>query len=184
MPLVTLPEIRTTVFGVDHETGNEHDAELTRLLAAAIRKIEELIGGPIEAQTVTEYHRNVRGPIVLRQAGASAITSVTPTGGDVYTSDTYLLEHGMIRPAYGYYSYGWGAEVVVVYTAGYASGEIPDEINHALLRYIRWSWSRSHGGSDSYMPGGDDAVPGLGIDGIRKELRFILADLAAGPSLA
>lgn len=161
--LVSLDRVKTHL-GLENTT--RHDAELVDLIESCTPVIEEL-AGPVFPRTVTEP---LRGN-VLRFAPVMSVLSVS-NGGVTVDPASYVLD----GPAGLFDLTVWSRDVTVTYVAGRAT--VPANIRRAALRWISWSWRRDHGGSESYMPAGDDAVPGLGVVGIEKELRHIL-----GPDL-
>lgn len=170
--VVTLAEVKARLFS--GTVGTEYDAELTDLIDTAVEKVADMVGGPLTPTTVTET-LPATGTVFL-PATTTAVVSVLH-GDTVVAADSYSLRHGLLTNAYW-----WSGDLTVTYTAGYAV--TPARVRRAVLRYVKWQWSRDHGGSESYLPGGDDAAPGLGIDGIEKELRSILGDLVSMTRIA
>ena len=174
MALPTLAEVKARLFSGTVES--EYDAELIDMLDTAVAKVAAMAGGPLAEVTVTET-LPATGTVFLP---ATTTSVVSVLHGDAAVPGTsYSLRHGLLTNAYW-----WSGDLTVTYVAGWPAEEVPGAVRRAVFRYVRWQWSREHGGSESYLPGGDDAVPGIGIDGIEKELRSILGDLARGMSVA
>lgn len=161
--IVSIHDVRT-ITGLTDAT---KDREQVELISAAVPVIEDWVG-PILPRTVTET------PVesVLSQRPVLAVTSVTKGGSAVTTPYTLNGPAGLVT--------GLPTGTVVTYTAGYRP--IPSNIRRAVLRWVAWSWRRDHGGSETYLPAGDDATPiAPGVGGIEREIWHILGPYRRGP---
>lgn len=109
----------------------DDDAELGRVLAAAVRTVERRVGF-LTPTDVVEHHLGLAlaPEMVLRRAPVNELTSVEVLGGAAVTSDQYLLdsEAGIVQLLGGRTFHG---DYTVTYQAGWA--EVPDDIGLATL---------------------------------------------------
>jgi hypothetical protein len=177
--LVTLAEAKTYM-GL---TSVEHDDEINRYIAQADGVIQSHAGPAIQRDTFVERY-SARRDLLLNRYPVESITSIGTVGSDglvtpLDASSYHILDARMGKLSL--FSYGL---VEVTYVAG--SLTPPAEAVDAALVFISYKYRRNHGGSESYMPAGQDAgiSPPMGVDALTRQIRLALGDYARGPSVA
>ena len=182
--LPLLDELKTHV----NITSDTHDDELQDLLDAAVGVVEGYVG-PLDSRTVVETHRtlNTASPLVLRQAPAIDVTSVTAGDGTLYALTDYDLdtEAGLLHLAYEG-SYGrWYGQATVTYSAGRT--DLPAAIRTAILIVASRLWETQRGNAPSALPISDNegfnADP-AGLPLLPPRARELLRPYLLGPSVA
>lgn len=182
--LPTLDELKTHL----DVTSTTHDSEMQDTLDAAAQLVAQHVG-PLDAETVTERHRQPGDPLVLRKSPVVSVSSVTDFGGTAYASTDYTLEpeSGLLYLAYdGAYSAWSSSGVTVVYEAGRST--LPRPIAMAILIVAADLWETQMGGGagvPSY-PGAEDdlARSGLGAPVIPPKALQLLEPYMLGPVIA
>jgi hypothetical protein len=132
---------------------SEQDDALLAYAAAYVPVIEEMIGSPIVARTVTDEIHVSGGVGLLHYTRPISLVSVTDGYGTAVTGGVLDRRIGAVR-----FPDGWGwsypdplRPVTVTYTAGFA--EVPAAVKQALLVMVQINYSREQQG---YMPGYGD----------------------------
>lgn len=183
MPAVpTLTEVKARLF--TGTVGTQYDAELQDMLNTAIESVQDMLGHPLLVTSVSETFASGYDALFVHPSAADVVITGGLYGETIYVPEIWAYDNGFITPA------GWPpfpGTVTVTYNVGWAADALPSRVRQAIFRHTRWQWSREHGGSESYLPGGDDSVVGIGPDGILRELRMLLGDLVRetrGPVIA
>ena len=140
---VTLAEAKAQC-RVDH---TDDDTLITRLTKVAREMIEARTGVLTRAQTIEITYQGFSDPFCLPRAPISAVTSLTY--GDVEIEDFRfgaVLSVPLLRPAL---LARWPVtleNVVILATGGYADGEVPERLRHAMLiQTADWYANRESG---------------------------------------
>lgn len=157
--LVTLAEAKAYM-GV---TTSAHDTEIARLVAQAGGVVQNLAG---PTPLIATFNDPVVGGLLphypIVSVTALDVTVVNASIGQVRTSATE-----------------------VTYTAGLSSTPPPEFVDAALL-FISYKYRRNHGGSESYMPAGQDSgiAPPMGVTALYQQIRLALGEHAKGATVA
>lgn len=178
--LVTLAEAKAYM-GV---TTSAHDVEIGRLVAQADGVVQNLAGPTLLRSTETERYA-ARRTLLLRRYPVVSVTAVASIVGGISTAYTGpATDYAVIDPDLGEISSPFaGGSVDVTYTAGLP--EAPAEAVDAALVFVSYKYRRNHGGSESYMPAGQDSgiAPPMGVTALRDQIRLALGPYARGPSV-
>lgn len=149
--------------------GNEHDAELSDRLDAAVDVAEGIVG-PLTATSVTEVHRDVNGDaIVLNRHPIIEVTAVSRRSGRTKTllpieDFEWDADAGILRSAIGQRLIG---TFEVSYSAGRAS--IPASVRLAIVIIAAHLFgTQTRPGFSASAPtgfGGADGVPDASMSG-------------------
>lgn len=137
--------------------GSNDDKLLQRLLSAASVAIENWLSRDVKSQAYTEFFDGTGGRVlVMPQNPVTAVASVTINGnaipaGNVTTAGYYFTDTAIILTGYSFTR--GNANVVVVYTAGYAT--IPYDLEQACIGLVQyWMGDRQRNGEVSRSMGG------------------------------
>ncbi len=139
---------------VDHD---DRDAMIQGIITAAREWVENYTGRILVRRTITEYRAGFGNFLELRHR------PVVKDSAIIAYSDGTLVDEpvtGFVAsarepvrispPASGYWpSIGRHGEVTIAYTAGYASGEVPQAMIHAMLLLIAEFYANREAGSVS-----------------------------------
>ena len=135
------------------DTLNEEDANVSNLLQAATRAMENKTGWALSQKTYAgkldrlPRVRNGRREVRLPHPPANIITSITYIDADDQTqtmsTDLYTLDNASVPgrvifdTAVGDLTFADEANVITItYTAGYASGDVPADLRAAVLLMV------------------------------------------------
>ena len=156
---MTLVELKSAL---KIQNANEDDL-LEDVLAAAEAAIARRIGltnGTLESSTYTERVSPNGGYLVLKAHPVIALTSVTPYNGTALTVDDLDVADGLVTKLAGG-SFGTAAHTVV-YTAGWATGEVPEDLRRAVIELARHMWQTQRGPTGRPGAPSNEPVPGAG----------------------
>lgn len=181
MALVTLTQVKTYM-GLSL-TSTANDDELNRLIASATAGVEVYSWATLTQRTFTERFVS-RGQVLLR----SPLVSVQSFGLVGYdgvvtaygTPAGYAVIDGSVGLIRSPYSSG---TVEVAYTAGLST--VPDEAVDAALVWISYKYRRNHGGTETFMPSGDNTVAApMGTRALAEQVRLALGQYASAGRVA
>jgi hypothetical protein len=174
MSVLTLREAEIHL-NITNPTG-ETEAELQTFIDAAEAALASSRVGPIAPVTKTARVSGGGRTLLLPVAPAVSLTSVTPTGGTALTLADLYLDKVAATVAYTSDSPFTAFWYDVVYVAGRAANDVPDDllwVNKELLR-LMWSAQRPFGGRFASAPA--SAEPNTSIPGTARLLDQLLAD--------
>lgn len=136
-----------------------HDTELTRFLSAASNVVADLVG-PLAVTSFTERRYGFTGRLLTRNTPVVAVTSVSKQASPSSPATTYATaaltvdtELGLVRVTDGS---GLSGDVTITYTAGFST--VPAEVELTILELAAFWWRQRKGGSETYLPAGDDGT--------------------------
>lgn len=140
-------------------TTTTHDTELARFLSAASDVVADLVG-PLSLTTFTERRYSFSGLMFTRNVPVGTVTSVSVQANPSSPATTYATaaltvdpEIGLVRVTAGNPLYG---DVTITYTAGFVT--VPAEVELTILELAAFWWRQRKGGTESYLPAGDDGA--------------------------
>lgn len=149
--LPTLADAKAWLHIVDDTS---QDADITRLLAAAARRVETFTGVVLLAREIEQRFDTFGVALELNRGPVSAVESIIYADADGVEQELadYLPALGRVPPRIYPERDGWWpaldefGQVVVTYTAGYAAGEAPEDLIEAVLRLVAfWFVNREAG---------------------------------------
>ena len=158
MSVLTLAEAKAHL----NITDSSSDAELQTFIDAAEAALAARVG-PLGPVTTSARVAGGGRTLLLPDAPAVSITSVTPVGGTALTvGDLYLDKTGgaISYASDALFSASW---YDVVYVAGRAANTLPDDLLMADKELLRHMWSTQRPGARSTSPLGGEAantIPG------------------------
>lgn len=137
------------------------DAEIQAMVDTVTATVENFIGGPAEARTVSEWIRiGTYRSITVRQRPLISVTSITDNATGVAIPITDLdidTNAGIIRRKLYLPFWPTGTSYTVVYTAGYSP--IPAAFNVAARIILQHMWETQRGSQRPLFPGDDVMQP-------------------------
>ena len=118
------------------QSNEDEDDKLSRLIKECRKALEKYLGVSLVPKTITAILNNRLGNIELPYGPVTSVTSITNKEGTALTSEQYLVKGLDFKVL----EYPKTYELTAVYAAGYAAGEVPEDLTIELMEMVAYKW--------------------------------------------